>query len=57
MSEVWFNYDEMRLYATNSKIWDEGQGNTWTGNGTDRKMDQIIPTGRNLGIDTTHPIR
>ena len=56
MQKVSFNCYEIRLYITTYQIGGEVQGDTWTGNGTDRHIYLIGYTHRPLVIDITHPI-
>ena len=51
-----FDYDELRLYVVTYHSGGEGKGDTWTEEGSDRQMGQIIQTCRPSGIETTHLI-
>ena len=57
MHEVWFNYDEVRLYISTYQSGGDREDNICTKHGTGRHMDLIGQTVRPLAIDTTHPIR
>ena len=56
MYEVWFSYDEVRLYVTTSQIRGEGKGNTWIDDYTYIQMNLIEHTYIPLVIETTHSI-
>ena len=56
MHDVWFNYDELRLYVTTYIIGCEVQVNKMIEVSTERYKDQVGNTGRPMGIGTINPI-